>query len=147
MILVFLSTASFLSILIIFRDVVLSKPEVGSSQSKKLGSVINSYPIDVLFLSPPESPFTVAPPIIVSLQFSKDNLSTISSIFLSIYLSVNYVLSLAANLNDSAGVKVSKRTSSYCTKAPNLPKSLSFISLSLHLSSPSNFDPGESPSL
>ena len=70
-----------------------------------------------------------------------------SSILSSICLLFNCVLSLAANLKDSAGVNVSKRTSSCCTKAPNFPKSLAFIVLSLHLSSPSNLDPGESPSL
>lgn len=113
MIFVFLSTASFLSILMIFKDVVLSNPEVGSSHRRKLGSVINSYPIEVLFLSPPERPFTICPPMIVSLQFVRDSLSTISSIFLSICLSVNRVLNLAANLKDSAGVNVSRRTSSY----------------------------------
>ena len=58
----------------IFNDVVLSKPDVGSSQRRKLGSVINSYPIDVLLRSPPEIPLTVAPPIIVSRQFWRESL-------------------------------------------------------------------------
>ena len=48
--------------------VELSSPDVGSSSSSKLGSVISSYPIQVRFLSPPEIDFRVNPPILVSLQ-------------------------------------------------------------------------------
>jgi len=43
-----------------------SSPVVGSSRKIRLGSVINSTPIDVLFLSPPETPLTRGPPILVS---------------------------------------------------------------------------------
>jgi len=42
-----------------------SNPVVGSSKNIKLGSVISSTPIDVLFLSPPDTPFTNGPPILV----------------------------------------------------------------------------------
>lgn len=42
-----------------------SRPVVGSSKKIKLGSVISSTPIDVLFLSPPETPLTKGPPILV----------------------------------------------------------------------------------
>lgn len=40
-----------------------SRPVVGSSRKIKLGSVINSTPIDVRFLSPPETPLNKGPPI------------------------------------------------------------------------------------
>lgn len=40
-----------------------SKPEVGSSSIIQNGSLINSTPIDVLFLSPPDIPFIIAFPI------------------------------------------------------------------------------------
>jgi len=39
------------------KAVLESRPEVGSSKIKSLGFVINSYPIDALFLSPPDIPF------------------------------------------------------------------------------------------
>ena len=42
-----------------------SRPVVGSSKKIKLGSVINSTPMEVLFLSPPETPLTNGPPILV----------------------------------------------------------------------------------
>jgi hypothetical protein len=37
--------------------VLESRPEVGSSKIKSLGFVINSYPMEARFLSPPEIPF------------------------------------------------------------------------------------------
>jgi hypothetical protein len=42
-----------------------SRPVVGSSRKTRFGSVISSTPIDVLFLSPPETPLTKGPPIFV----------------------------------------------------------------------------------
>jgi len=42
-----------------------SRPVVGSSKKMSFGSVINSTPIDVLFLSPPDTPFIKGPPIFV----------------------------------------------------------------------------------
>ena len=42
-----------------------SKPVVGSSKKIKLGSVISSTPIEVLFLSPPDTPLIRGPPIFV----------------------------------------------------------------------------------
>ena len=39
-----------------------SNPEVGSSNNITVGSVTNSTPIEVLFLSPPDSPFNNRPP-------------------------------------------------------------------------------------
>lgn len=55
-----------------------SKPEVGSSNRIQNGSVTNSTPIDVLFLSPPEIPLTSGPPTWVSAAFSSFKLSMIS---------------------------------------------------------------------
>ena len=46
-----------------------SKPVVGSSKKIRVGSVINSTPMEVLFLSPPETPLTKGPPIFVFLHF------------------------------------------------------------------------------
>lgn len=40
-----------------------SRPVVGSSKKIRFGSVISSTPIDVLFLSPPDTPFIRGPPI------------------------------------------------------------------------------------
>lgn len=42
-----------------------SRPVVGSSRKIKLGSVISSTPIDVRLRSPPETPLTNGPPILV----------------------------------------------------------------------------------
>ena len=42
-----------------------SNPVVGSSRKIRFGSVMSSTPIDVLFLSPPDTPFTKGPPILV----------------------------------------------------------------------------------
>ena len=49
----------------ILKAVELSSPLVGSSQSNRLGSVISSYPILVLFLSPPDIPLNKVPPTFV----------------------------------------------------------------------------------
>ena len=48
--------------LIIFKAVEESNPLVGSSNINKEGFVIISYPIEVLFLSPPDNPFMKYPP-------------------------------------------------------------------------------------
>lgn len=42
-----------------------SRPVVGSSRKIKLGSVINSTPIEVRLRSPPDTPLTRGPPILV----------------------------------------------------------------------------------
>jgi hypothetical protein len=49
----------------------LSKPEVGSSRNIIDGSVINSTPMAVLFLSPPERVLLNTPPIEVSATFER----------------------------------------------------------------------------
>lgn len=54
---VFPYLAIFYSNFIIYNDLKLSKPEVGSSRIIIEGSVINSTPIDVRFLSPPDIVF------------------------------------------------------------------------------------------
>ena len=46
-----------------------SRPVVGSSRKIRFGSVINSTPIEVLFLSPPETPLIKGPPILVYWHF------------------------------------------------------------------------------
>jgi hypothetical protein len=57
--------ASLLSIDMILRAVVLSSPLVGSSIRIRLGLEISSYPMEVRFLSPPEIPLILTPPILV----------------------------------------------------------------------------------
>ena len=52
----------------ILRAVLLSSTEVGSSNIQRDGFFIKSYPIDVLFFSPPDNPFTKLPPTDVSIQ-------------------------------------------------------------------------------
>ena len=56
--------------------------------------------------------------------------------------SLRLVRSFAANVKLSRGVIVSIRTSSCCTNAPTLPKSLLSISLLLNLTVPSRSYPG-----
>jgi hypothetical protein len=46
----------------------LSSPDVGSSKRMREGFVINSTPIEVRFLSPPEMVFCITEPIIVSAE-------------------------------------------------------------------------------
>lgn len=70
--------AIFCKILTIFTAVKLSKPDVGSSRSKICGSVINSTPIAVHFLSPPEIVFNNVSPTTVSAH-SLNPRSTINS--------------------------------------------------------------------
>ena len=50
---------------IILRAVVESRPDVGSSRNSKDGLIMISFPIHTLFLSPPETPLTKGPPMIV----------------------------------------------------------------------------------
>ncbi len=50
-----------------------SSPVVGSSRKIKLGSVISSTPMEVLFLSPPDTPLIKGPPILVSLHLLRRN--------------------------------------------------------------------------
>lgn len=57
--------AYFWSNFTIFKAVKLSRPEVGSSKKIIEGSVINSTPIAVLFLSPPERVLILIDPTIV----------------------------------------------------------------------------------
>jgi hypothetical protein len=57
--------ASFFSNLTIDIAVNESSPDVGSSKKMILGLVISSYPIEVLFLSPPDIPLTRSVPTIV----------------------------------------------------------------------------------
>ena len=55
-----------LSTSITFVAVKESNPVVGSSKKMRFGSVMSSTPIEHLFLSPPETPLTSGPPILVS---------------------------------------------------------------------------------
>jgi hypothetical protein len=55
--------AYFSRSLTIYTALKLSSPDVGSSRRINDGSVINSTPIAVLFLSPPEIVFYITEPI------------------------------------------------------------------------------------
>ena len=52
----------FLSNRTILNALDESKLEVGSSKSKRQGSRSTSFPIQTLFLSPPDTPFLSPPP-------------------------------------------------------------------------------------
>ena len=54
-----------------FREVVESRPVVGSSKKIIEGLMSNYKPIEVLFFSPPEIPLILVSPIHVFLHFSK----------------------------------------------------------------------------
>ena len=54
----------------VLKAVVESKPEVGSSRNRRDGLIIISLPILTLFLSPPDTPRTKEPPIMVSWHLS-----------------------------------------------------------------------------
>lgn len=69
-IVLFLEWASFFKRLIITKAVKESRPDVGSSSRMQYGSLTNSTPIEVLFLSPPEIPLIIALPMSVSAHFS-----------------------------------------------------------------------------
>jgi hypothetical protein len=107
--------ASFLRSNTIRRAVDESRPLVGSSSSKREGSVISSYPIDTLFLSPPEMPRINHPPTRVFSQDLMLSLSIIESTRYYTPASSKFVRSLAANSNYSLGVKIAGRISSCYT--------------------------------
>lgn len=98
-----------------FNAVVESRPDVGSSISKSYGFVISSYPIEVLFRSPPESPLSNTFPKTVFSQSYSDR-KLIISVTLSYigFLSadISPFLNLQANVKSSLGVMVAKRQSS-----------------------------------
>jgi len=52
------------------RDVVESKPVVGSSKKIMEGFTSSYNPMDVLFFSPPDTPLILVSPTYVSLHFS-----------------------------------------------------------------------------
>lgn len=66
--------ASYFKSLIILRAECESNPDVGSSRRRTLGLVTNSYPIVVLFFSPPDKPFIMSPPYKTFLQLSNPSL-------------------------------------------------------------------------
>lgn len=92
-----------------------SSPVVGSSKNISDGFVINSTPIDVLFLSPPDIPLTTAFPTLVSAHFSKPSSLITDSTFSNFSYSVPFNLIFAANYIASLGVNIVYNTSSYYT--------------------------------
>lgn len=98
----------------IFVAVNESSPVVGSSKNIRLGSVINSTPIDVRLRSPPETPLMSSPPIVVS-----DHLVNFRSLIKILTLSSLFTdagsLICAAKLSHSRTVIVSSMMSSCCT--------------------------------
>ena len=70
---------SYLSNLAILNEVEESNPLVGSSINMRDGLDISSYPIEIRFLSPPETPFLIQPPIIVVWHCCNESLLIILS--------------------------------------------------------------------
>jgi len=106
--------ASCRNILEIYSAVCESRPEVGSSNISKLGFVISSYPIEVLFLSPPDRPFFITFPMGTFIQPKSLSLFNMDYILISYSIRViPLVVSYTANLKHSSGVMVSIKTSSY----------------------------------
>lgn len=89
-----------------------SNPVVGSSRKMREGSVINSTPMEHRFLSPPETPLTNGPPILVSAALFSFSSSRISSTTVLIWLPPFGNLSQAANVRHSQTVNVCIRISS-----------------------------------
>ena len=67
MVLIIVFPASDSSFMVSTTDIAVneSSPVVGSSKKISMGSVMSSTPMEVLFLSPPETPLMSAPPIFV----------------------------------------------------------------------------------
>jgi hypothetical protein len=99
-----------------YKAVELSNPVVGSSKNTILGFVSNSTPIEVLFLSPPETPLIKLFPILVLAQSYRPSSMIKLSTFYFFYSAFNLgSLRLATNINASLGVKVGNKISSYIT--------------------------------
>lgn len=129
--------ASFFKTSSTWRAVVESRPVVGSSRKIKLGLVMSSTPMEVLFLSPPDKPLMKVLPTLVSAHFWRPSswikLSTLC--FFSSLL--NFNLRFAVKLKTSRGVMVAMRISSCWTKATRFPiNSISVMGFELILRSP-----------
>jgi len=93
--------ASLFKNLIKLRDVVESRPVVGSSKKIIEGFISNSRPMEVLFLSPPDTPLILVSPIQVSLHFYRPRFLIIISTLLTFYYSERFgSLRSVTNLND-----------------------------------------------
>jgi hypothetical protein len=114
---------SCLSNLMILNEVEESNPLVGSSINMRDGLDISSYPIEIRFLSPPETPFLIQPPIIVVWHCCNESLFIILSTCFFVSSSLSPSLILHANSKSSLALHVSCKISSYCTKAAIFPKS------------------------
>lgn len=109
---------------------------MGSSRKIKLGLVINSTPIEVLFLSPPETPLIRALPTLVLAQSWRPRAYKRDSTLVYLSFSGSESLKLAVKLKISLGVIVAIKISSYWTKAikfPNFSISLTSSELILRL--------------
>jgi len=125
----------------ILREVVESKPLVGSSISIRAGFEISSYPIDIRFRSPPETPFFIHPPIIVDSHCYRASFSIILSTCLFISCPVSPSLILHENSNSSLVLQVSYNTSSCYTNAAILPKSPFYKLLPFTRTLPLQYEP------
>ena len=81
-----------------------SRPLVGSSSKSKDGFVISSYAIEVRFLSPPDMPLCIHPPIYVSWQSVRPSLCSTDLTRSYISGSLSFVRILAENSKTSLGV-------------------------------------------
>ena len=99
--------------------VLLSNPVVGSSNMHKFGLFIMSYPIEVLFLSPPESPLRNRPPTGIFLHSFKPSRFIYSLTLFFISFLFKFDFKDKAKSNNSSGVLDSHRISSYSVNDPN----------------------------
>ena len=79
------SLAIVFNILISFKEIKLSSPEVGSSNIRQIGLDISYIPIATLFFCPPEILFELADPIKASLHSTRS--SFCKSFFTSYFFS------------------------------------------------------------
>lgn len=102
---------SYFKYRMMIREVKESSPEVGSSNITTDGSLISSKAIEVLFLSPPDTPFRRCPPTTTSRHFSSLNYRTKSLIRIFLSSSLMFNFKFAASSRVYRTVKVSIRIS------------------------------------
>lgn len=110
-----------LSCLITLPEAIESRPEVGSSRMSTEGRVTSSIPMAVRFLSPPEMPFTLPPPIRVSAQSVSFSASSVMPTASRGQSPDGGFLRAAAKASASLTVCVSQITSccgTYATRSP-----------------------------
>ena len=115
------SEASDLRMRMILSELLLSKPEVGSSSTKQLGSASNYTPMATRFRCPPEMLLENWPPTNVFLHYSRLSfLMTWVILYCCSTSDCSCSLSLAWNSKVSSTVRVPNKMSSWRTYAAHL---------------------------